>query len=72
MTFFIIYDANKSISLLVVMFTLVGFVVPTGILQTTQPALAQPVVDADTIIQETTDEVDQEIEQEAEQKQDQE
>ena len=59
--------------LMLIVFSVVGLAVPTwGVLQ--QTALAQPVVDvdADTLVQETRDEVEQEIEQEAEQEAEQE
>jgi cytoskeletal protein RodZ len=51
------------------LFALLVFVVPGGVLQTitTQSALAQNLIDADTLTQTITDEVEQEIEQEAEQ-----
>jgi hypothetical protein len=55
-------------TLILILFSVVGLTVPTagaGVLQ--QTALAQPVIDADILIQETRDEVEQEIEQEAEQ-----
>jgi cytoskeletal protein RodZ len=55
---------SKSVSVALALFTLMVFVVPSGVLQ---GALAQIDVDADTLIQETFDEVEQEIEQEGEQ-----
>jgi hypothetical protein len=54
---------SRSILLVLVMLTLVELAVPTGALQT--PAAAQ--VDTDTIIQETSNQLEQEIEQEIEQ-----
>ena len=56
---------EKLMALMVIVFSLVGLSVPTG--AALESALAQPVIDADTLIQETRDEVEQEIEQEAEQ-----
>src|ERR671919_1263537 len=55
---------SKLVTMALALFTLMVLVVPSGVLQ---GALAQVDVDADTLIQETFDEVDQEIEQEAEQ-----
>jgi hypothetical protein len=61
---------KKLTALMLIVFSVVGFSVPTGggALQT---ALAQ-VIDADSLIQETRDQVEQEIEQEAEQEAEQE
>ncbi len=55
---------SKSVTMALALFTLMVLFVPSGVLQ---GALAQIDVDADTLIQETFDEVEQEIEQEAEQ-----
>src|SRR5918997_1759338 len=60
---------SKSVTMALALFTLMVLVVPSGVLQ---GALAQIDVDADTLIQETFDEVEQEIEQEAEQEAEQE
>ena len=58
---------KKLTALMLIVLSVVGLSVPTtgGVLQ--QSAMAQPVIEADTLIQETRDEVEQEIEQEAEQ-----
>jgi hypothetical protein len=56
----------KLVTLMLIVFSLAGLASSAGgALQST--ALAQPVIDADTLIQEIHDEVEQEIEQEAEQ-----
>src|SRR5918992_130317 len=60
---------SKSVTMALALFTLMVLVVPSGVLQ---GALAQIDVDADTLIQETFDEVEQEIGQEAEQEAEQE
>src|SRR5918999_1476653 len=63
--------AKLIATLILIVFSVVGLTVPTGG-GALQSALAQPVIDADTLVQETRDEVEQEIEQEAEQEAEQE
>jgi hypothetical protein len=60
---------SKSVTMALALFTLMVLFVPSGVFQ---GALAQIDVDADTLIQETFDEVEQEIGQEAEQEAEQE